>query len=173
MFFKCPVVIVPTKYFSTPTILFKELGISTVIWANHNLRASVSAMQNVCRQIMSEQSLVNIETKVSKSHSSYFCTIQFCVRHYIILHYNEPPHACYRMGWCYIHVLIHVLFCHFPWFVTICWLITLMVIQFLVHFKRLISTDVNTHCVITFVIRLTTMIDPLSLASFVMNYEIF
>lgn len=62
---KCPVVIVPTKYFSTPTILFKELGISTVIWANHNLRASVSAMQNVCRQIMSEQSLVNIETKVA------------------------------------------------------------------------------------------------------------
>lgn len=62
---KCPVVIVPTKYFSTPTTLFKELGISTVIWANHNLRASVSAMQNTCHQIMSEESLVNIEGKVA------------------------------------------------------------------------------------------------------------
>ncbi|XP_021937723.1 phosphoenolpyruvate phosphomutase-like isoform X3 [Zootermopsis nevadensis] len=62
---KCPVMIVPTKYFKTPTEHFKELGISTVIWANHNLRASVSAMQNTCHQIMSEQSLVNIESKVA------------------------------------------------------------------------------------------------------------
>jgi len=62
---QCPVVIVPTKYFTTPTVLFKELGISTVIWANHNSRASVRAMQNTCHQIMSEQSLVNIEGKVS------------------------------------------------------------------------------------------------------------
>lgn len=76
--------IVPTKYFSTPTTLFKELGISTVIWANHNLRASVSAMQNTCHQIMSEQSLVNTEGKVSKSHSSFtFSITQFCTVHYI------------------------------------------------------------------------------------------
>jgi phosphoenolpyruvate phosphomutase len=64
-------VIVPTKYFPTPTTLFEQLGISTVIWANHNLRASVTAMQNTCRQIMSEQSLLNTEGKVSK--------LQYCV----------------------------------------------------------------------------------------------
>lgn len=62
---KCPVVIVPTKYYLTPTERFKELGISTVIWANHNLRASIIAMQNVCGQIMAQQSLANIESKVA------------------------------------------------------------------------------------------------------------
>ncbi|XP_069668786.1 phosphoenolpyruvate phosphomutase-like isoform X2 [Periplaneta americana] len=62
---KAPVVIVPTKYFSTPTTKFRELGVSTVIWANHNLRASITAMQNICHQIMSDQSLINIENKVA------------------------------------------------------------------------------------------------------------
>ncbi|XP_067013559.2 phosphoenolpyruvate phosphomutase [Anabrus simplex] len=62
---KGPVVIVPTKYHTTPTSKFQELGISTVIWANHNMRASVTAMQNVSRQIMKDQSLVNIETQVA------------------------------------------------------------------------------------------------------------
>jgi 2-methylisocitrate lyase-like PEP mutase family enzyme len=61
-------VIVPTKYFLTPTVRFKELGISTVIWANHNLRASIIAMQNICGQIMAEQSLANIESKASDTH---------------------------------------------------------------------------------------------------------
>jgi len=109
-------VIVPTKYFSTPTTLFKELGISTVIWANHNLRASVSAMQNTCHQIMSEESLVNIEGKVSKSHSSFtFSITQFCTVRYIT-DWLRPLH---RMGQHYIHVPIHIIFCHFPWFVII------------------------------------------------------
>lgn len=72
LFLKCPVVIVPTKYFLTPTVQFKELGISTVIWANHNLRASVIAMQNTCRQILAEQSLANIESKASDMQT--FCT---------------------------------------------------------------------------------------------------
>eukprot|EP00126_Sphaerothecum_destruens_P011632 Sdes_comp20938_c0_seq31m18462 len=44
--FLAPVVIVPTKYYQTPTDDFRKLGISTVIWANHNLRACVTAIQN-------------------------------------------------------------------------------------------------------------------------------
>ena len=39
---RAPVVIVPTTYHSTPTDLFRQAGISTVIWANHMLRASIS-----------------------------------------------------------------------------------------------------------------------------------
>nr|CAD7194198.1 unnamed protein product [Timema douglasi] len=62
---KAPVVIVPTKYYSTPTSRFHELGIATVIWANHNLRASVTAMQETSRRILSDQSLLNVEKKVS------------------------------------------------------------------------------------------------------------
>jgi len=59
-----PVVIVPTKYYSTPTDRFRELGISMIIWANHLLRASVKAMQETAVRIQAEESLVNIEGKV-------------------------------------------------------------------------------------------------------------
>lgn len=62
---KGPVVIVPTKYYKTPTNLFQDLGISMVIWANHNLRASVSAMQQVTERIYADTSLINIEEKIA------------------------------------------------------------------------------------------------------------
>jgi phosphoenolpyruvate phosphomutase len=60
-----PVVIVPTKYHSTPTQHFRDLGISTIIWANHNLRASITAMENVSRAIFNEQSLHSVESKIA------------------------------------------------------------------------------------------------------------
>ena len=39
----CPVVIVPTMYYNTPTSVFEEIGVSLVIWANHMLRTSIKA----------------------------------------------------------------------------------------------------------------------------------
>ena len=39
-------VIVPTKYYATPTRAFREAGISIVIWANHKLRAAITAMRD-------------------------------------------------------------------------------------------------------------------------------
>jgi phosphoenolpyruvate phosphomutase len=62
---RLPVVIVPTKYYSIPTIRFQELKINLVIWANHNLRASIDAMQKISRQIFKEESLVHIEDSVA------------------------------------------------------------------------------------------------------------
>src|SRR3954452_13099426 len=38
---RCPVVIVPTMYYATPTDEYRRARISTVIWANHNLRAAM------------------------------------------------------------------------------------------------------------------------------------
>lgn len=61
---RCPVVIVPTKYFSTPTDEFKKRGISTVIWANHLMRSSIKSMQETAKQIYEEESLINVEDKV-------------------------------------------------------------------------------------------------------------
>jgi phosphoenolpyruvate phosphomutase len=58
---RLPVIIVPTKYYTTPTVRFQELGINLVIWANHNLRASIEAMKKISSQIFREQSLVHIE----------------------------------------------------------------------------------------------------------------
>lgn len=62
---RLPVVIVPTKYYSVPTNRFHELGVSVAIWANHNLRASLDAMQNISKQIFLDQSLIHAESKVA------------------------------------------------------------------------------------------------------------
>lgn len=61
---RCPVVIVPTKYYSVPTEHFKSIGISTIIWANHNIRTSIKSMQETSARIFSEQSLINVESKI-------------------------------------------------------------------------------------------------------------
>ncbi len=60
-----PLVIVPTKYYSTPTEVFRKAGISTVIWANHQIRAATSAMQAVVKEIYESQTLVNIEDRIA------------------------------------------------------------------------------------------------------------
>lgn len=60
-----PVVIVSTKYYSTPTRRFHELGISLVIWANHNLRTSINAMQKISKQIYEDKSLIHVEGNVA------------------------------------------------------------------------------------------------------------
>lgn len=60
-----PVVIVPTKYYKVPSKKFQDLGVSLVIWANHNMRASITAMQDVSKTIFEEQSLLNIENNVA------------------------------------------------------------------------------------------------------------
>ena len=61
---KCPVVIVPTTYYNTPTSVYEEAGVSLVIWANHLLRASIKAMQQTAAQIYQEQSISSIEGQV-------------------------------------------------------------------------------------------------------------
>jgi len=62
---QCPVVIVPTKYYTTPTQLFEEAGISIAIWANHLMRSSITAMQRTASQIQRERSLVNVEPVIA------------------------------------------------------------------------------------------------------------
>lgn len=61
---RCPVVIVPTKYYSTPTDVFRQHGFSMVIWANHMLRAAVSVMQKTARALKQSENLLSIEDKV-------------------------------------------------------------------------------------------------------------
>lgn len=60
-----PVIIVPTKYYKTPTQSFRDWNVSAVIWANHNMRAAISAMQKTTRRIFEDQSLVNVEPEVA------------------------------------------------------------------------------------------------------------
>ena len=62
---RCPVVIVPTTYYDVPTDAFEKAGASVVIWANHNLRAGISAMRDVSRRIYREQSLKGAEGTIA------------------------------------------------------------------------------------------------------------
>ena len=61
----CPVVIVPTTYWSTPTSVFEELGISVAIWANHLLRASIVALKATAAQVFRERSLMGVEGRIA------------------------------------------------------------------------------------------------------------
>jgi phosphoenolpyruvate phosphomutase len=58
---KCPLMIVPTTYYSTPVEVFEQAGIAVVIWANQNVRSSIAAMQTTSRRIFTERSIQNIE----------------------------------------------------------------------------------------------------------------
>jgi phosphoenolpyruvate phosphomutase len=62
---RSPLVIVPTRYYSTPTDVFRKAGISTVIWANHLVRSAAAAMQSVAQEIFESQTLVNVEDRIA------------------------------------------------------------------------------------------------------------
>jgi phosphoenolpyruvate phosphomutase len=62
---RAPLVIVPTKYYSTPTEAYREARISLVIWANHLIRSAASAMQETARRIHEQQSLIEVEDQIA------------------------------------------------------------------------------------------------------------
>jgi len=62
---RSPVVIVPTMYYATPTEAFRRAGINAVIWANHLLRSSISAMRATAAQIHEDQGLLEVEGRVA------------------------------------------------------------------------------------------------------------
>ncbi len=62
---RCPVAIVPTKYYATPTDVFRQHEFSLVIWANHLLRASVTAMQHTARIMQADEHVLSIEDNIA------------------------------------------------------------------------------------------------------------
>ena len=62
---RLPIVLVPTKYYSTPTDHFRKLGVSLVIWANHNVRSAITAMRATSAKIFADQSLINVEGSIA------------------------------------------------------------------------------------------------------------
>ncbi len=62
---RLPVIIVPTKYFTTPTEIFRENGFSAVIWANHLLRSALKSMQTTAARIKRDQNLLEVEDEIA------------------------------------------------------------------------------------------------------------
>ena len=61
----CPVVIVPTMYYTAPTQAFRDAGVSLIIWANHLLRSSITAMKETAAKLFQEQTLMAIEQEIA------------------------------------------------------------------------------------------------------------
>ena len=68
---RAPVVLVPTKYWRTPTEDFRARQVSMVIWANHLLRASISAMQSTAAKVRASESLIDVEPNVAPLHDVF------------------------------------------------------------------------------------------------------
>jgi len=62
---RSPVVIVPTKYYATPTDVLREAGFSIAIWANHMLRAAITTMQECAETLAREQNLHSVEDQIA------------------------------------------------------------------------------------------------------------
>jgi len=60
-----PVIAVPTKYWDTPTLVFRRHGFAALIWANHLLRSSIAAMQAAAAQIFADQSVCRVEPAIA------------------------------------------------------------------------------------------------------------
>lgn len=59
-----PIVISPTTYGDTPAEVYRESGISLVIWANHTMRAAAAAMQRVAEEIRQRQSVGGLQAPI-------------------------------------------------------------------------------------------------------------
>ncbi len=62
---RAPLVIVPTKYYSTPVEVFRKAEISLVIWANHMIRSAVQSMQKTAALIHESEALTEIEDRIA------------------------------------------------------------------------------------------------------------
>ncbi len=60
-----PIVLVPTKYYTTPTEAFAQRQVAAVIWANHLVRSAVTAMQATAARIQRERGIAGVEEAVA------------------------------------------------------------------------------------------------------------
>lgn len=61
---QCPIIIVPTSYYKTPTLEFENMGVSLILWANHMVRASVLQMQKVSLEIFRNRSVASLDSEI-------------------------------------------------------------------------------------------------------------
>lgn len=60
-----PVIVAPTTYYSTPAEELAQSGVRGIIWANHALRASVTAIRNTVQEIARVSSVFGVEPSLA------------------------------------------------------------------------------------------------------------
>lgn len=87
---RLPVVIVPTKYYRTPVSAYRKARISTVIWANHSMRAAIAAMRQACGRIFAEENTASIEPNIA-TLDELFELLMYDELARAEAHYLHPP----------------------------------------------------------------------------------
>jgi phosphoenolpyruvate phosphomutase len=60
-----PVILIPTKYHTTPTEVFARHRVAAIIWANHLVRSATAAMQRTAAQIARERRVTGVEETIA------------------------------------------------------------------------------------------------------------
>jgi phosphoenolpyruvate phosphomutase len=60
-----PVILIPTKYHTTPVEVFARHQVAAVIWANHLVRAAAASMQQTAARIARERSVTGVEEVIT------------------------------------------------------------------------------------------------------------
>jgi len=68
---RSPVVIVPTKYYTTPTTVLEEAGFAAAIWANHLMRSSLAAMKETAARLRDQKSAIEVEERIAPLHEVF------------------------------------------------------------------------------------------------------
>jgi len=71
-----PLVLVPTKYYKTPTEKFKDAQIAAIIWANHSFRAAYAAIKRTLSNIYQSETLKEVEADIA-SMEEIFDLLQY------------------------------------------------------------------------------------------------
>ena len=92
---RAPLVIVPTRYYSTPTEVFRAAGISVVIWANHLLRAATAAMQALAQEVQRSETLVDVEDRIAPVSEIFRLqdAAEYAAAESLYLSAGSPPRA--------------------------------------------------------------------------------
>lgn len=90
---RSPVCVVPTTYYRTPVDEYQRNGIANVIWANHSMRASVTALKKITQRIMEERSVMSIEDEISTVKEIFQLTNEFEVQQAESLYLGAPERA--------------------------------------------------------------------------------
>ncbi|RUT07241.1 phosphoenolpyruvate mutase [Dulcicalothrix desertica PCC 7102] len=61
---RCPVVIVPTKYYTTPVHVFRDYKFSIAIWANQMLRTAITAMKQMALNLAASENILVVEESI-------------------------------------------------------------------------------------------------------------
>lgn len=60
----CPLVIVPTKYYTTPVHVYRDYKFSIAIWANQMLRTAITAMKQMAQNLAASENILAVEESI-------------------------------------------------------------------------------------------------------------